>query len=121
MTADELLFFDGMPSSLALYETLRAHLLTACPQTQIKVGKTQISFSEKHLYACASLPRSKKDAGALILTLGLPDKVQEPSLIAFSQPYPGRWTHHFLLRSEQDFTVSLLRLIDAAHAFSLRK
>ena len=121
MTPEELLFFDAMPASLPLYGALRTHLLAACPGTTIKVSKTQISLSESHLYACISLPRRKKDAGSLVLTLGLPGEVQHPLLMAVSQPYPGRYTHHFLLRSKNDFTPELLQFISLAHAFALRK
>ena len=46
------------------------------PESKIKVQKTQITFSNRHVYACVSFLRVKKKAelpdSYFVLTLGLP-------------------------------------------------
>lgn len=121
MTGEELLFFDAAPASLALYEMLKERLLALYPQTRIKVSKTQISFSDKYIYACVSLPRRKQDAGGLVFSLGLPCETTNAALMAVSQPYPGRYTHHFLLKNANDFSSSLQQYTALAHSFCLSK
>lgn len=59
MTADELMFFNTMPGILPLYEILRDRLLTECPDTTLKVQKSQITFKAKYGYAFVSLRRMK--------------------------------------------------------------
>ena len=56
MELNELLFFDRMPRMLPVYETLRNELAQRYPQMKITVGKTQISFRSRYIFAMASLP-----------------------------------------------------------------
>ena len=53
MTPDELLFFDRHPAALPLYGELKDRILEEIPDARIKVGKTQISFFTKHMFAAA--------------------------------------------------------------------
>ena len=60
--ADVLLFFDGKPLELALYQALFRELETLFPEGSVRVQKSQISFYGRHLYGAASLPvRRRKD------------------------------------------------------------
>ena len=51
-------------------------LLRQFPATSTRVQKTQITFSDRHVYACVSFARVKKKAELpdpyLVVTLGLP-------------------------------------------------
>lgn len=51
------MFFHAMPLALPLYEILRHKLLTWCPDTTLKVQKSQITFKVKYGYVFASLRR----------------------------------------------------------------
>ena len=44
MNGDALLFFDGKPEELALYEALEERIFSQIKNVRLKVGKSQISF-----------------------------------------------------------------------------
>lgn len=54
MNGDALLFFDGKPEELALYEALEARIFSEIENVRLKVSKSQISFYNRHLFACVS-------------------------------------------------------------------
>lgn len=60
MDWDTLPFFDQHPDALPLYEALEQQILAGIPDVRIKVQKTQISFYNRHLFACASFLRVKR-------------------------------------------------------------
>ena len=72
---DELFFFEQHREAYSLYEALEEELIRRFPETRIRVQKTQITFSNRHVYACVSFMRVKKKAELpepyLVLTLGL--------------------------------------------------
>lgn len=91
-TADAGMFFDGHPEELALYEALFRRMDGAFPEGTVKVQKSQISFYGRHLFAAASLPvRRRKDwpKMCLMVTVGLPYRLDSPRVAAASEPYPG--------------------------------
>ena len=121
-TADAGMFFDGHPAELALYEALFRRMDGAFPEGTVKVQKSQISFYGRHLFAAASLPvRRRKDwpKMCLMVTVGLPYRLDSPRVVAASEPYPGRWTHHLLLTAPEDVD-GLLAAWLAAGALSTR-
>lgn len=124
MNTDSLFFFDGSPHALALYETLETTILARYPDTEVRVQKTQISFYSRHMFACVSLPRRKAEGYGrdyLLLTLGLPEKLDSPRVMMASEPYPGRWTHHIPLLEPEDVDGKILSWIDDAYRFSAAK
>ena len=56
---DAMQFFDRRPRELALYQDFERKVLAACPDTHIRVQKTQITFENRHGFAFVSLPRRK--------------------------------------------------------------
>ena len=125
LNPDVLLFFSGHLEALPIYEALTAHILRAWPGTAVRVGKTQISFYEKHMFACVSFARvlrkSELPPAYLVLTLGLPEMLDSPRIAVRVEPYPGRWTHHIVLSSPEDLDGEMLGWLDRAHAFSQKK
>ena len=118
MTQDELLFFDAMPGALPLYDALRAHL-TAFPGVTVKVAKTQITFLHRYGFAFVSLRRMRGcPAVFLILTLGLPQRLDSPRIAVATEPYPGRWTHHIILSDLAQLDGELLDWCRAAYEFA---
>lgn len=122
---DALLFFDRAPAALPLYEALTERLLAQCPDTAIRVQKTQITFVHRHVYACASLQRVRRKAELpdpyLVVTLGMPVPLDSPRVAAQSEPYPGRWTMHIVLGSPEDADEELLTWLRQAYDFAARK
>ncbi len=118
-----LSFFAGRPEEEVLGRTVTQWIVTALPQTTVRVQKTQITFQNRHVFAALSLPRRARDraAHALTLTLGLPVRLDTPRVMMAAEPYPGRWTHHLLLSGPQDLDEELLGWVRAAAAFAQTK
>lgn len=122
---DTLLFFDGHADLFPLYAALEARLLAKYPQVNIRVQKTQISFSSRHFFACVSFLRPRKKAelpaSYFVLTLGLPGPLSSPRVAAQTEPYPGRWTVHIVLSTAADLDAELFGWMDRAYAFAEEK
>ena len=125
ITNDELFFFDGKPSALPLYEAFRQKVFAEISDVNIKAGKTQISFSNKHNFAFVSfLPvRKAKDRpdSYIVVTFGLKHKIESPRIEAAVEPYPNRWTHHVLVAEEEEIDDELMAWVKEASVFSAGK
>ena len=75
-----LAFFDGRPEEAALARALLRGILSALPETQVQVQKTQITLKHRHVFAALSLPRRSRDRKdhKLPLTLGLAHRLASP-------------------------------------------
>ena len=118
--SDVLFFFDGKPAALPLYQALFHCIEFAFPAASVKVQKTQISFYDRHFFLAVSLPRRKRDAGILV-TIGLPGRLESPRVAVASEPYPNRWTIHIPVGEEAQIDGELLGWIKEAHNFALTK
>ena len=124
MDAGTLLFFEGHMDSLPLYEKLEERILSEIDNVRIKVQKSQISFYGRHLFAAASLPvRRRKDwpKMCLMVTVGLPYRLDSPRVVAASEPYPGRWTHHVLVTEADQIDEELMGWLREAWDFAESK
>lgn len=125
MDADSLLFFDKHMDAVPLYETLENRILKEIENVQIKVQKSQISFYNKHLFACVSFARvrKKKDCPAsyIVVTFGLDHKLESPRVEIATEPYPNRWTHHLLVADTEEIDDELMAWIREAAIFSNTK
>ena len=125
MDADVLLFFDSHMDALPLYEALKNRIGKEIPDVRVKVQKSQISFYNRHLFACVSFARvrKKKDCPPvwLVVTIGLDHKLESPRIDVATEPYPGRWTHHIVIGSVEEIDGELLGWIREAAEFSARK
>lgn len=119
MTIEELTFVP--PAAHVLYDTLRSKLLDACPDTTIRVMKTQITFQAKYGYAFVSLPRRKSEAGGLIVSFGLGRRAEHPRIRMAVEPYPGRWTHHTLCMRPAEIDEQMMSWLTEVYAFGQRK
>lgn len=123
-TPDKLRFLETVPGALALYAPLEDWLLTARPNAVIKVQKTQISFYDRHLFACASFMRLRPKAMLpdpyLVVSFGLSYPLEDPRVLAV-QPYPNRWTHHVLLSAPEQVDEQLLGWLQEAAEFAVLK
>lgn len=122
---DTLLFFSGHERALATYRALEEVLYRTFPLVNKRVQKTQITFFQRHVFACVSFARVKRKAeqpeGSLVLTLGLPAPLDSERVAVKTEPYPGRWTHHIILRRPEELDGELLSWIRAAYAFAEAK
>ena len=123
--ADTLLLFNQQPSALLLLAALEDAICARFPETKRRVQKTQISYSHRTVFACASLARVKRKAELpqtwLTLSLGLPYPLESARAAAKTEACPGRWTTHFVLGAPEDLDEELLSWLEEAYAFSERK
>ncbi|MCL2544815.1 MAG: DUF5655 domain-containing protein [Clostridia bacterium] len=124
MNVELLSFFAKMPEAFPLYEAVAARVCGALANVGVQVKKTQISFVNKHLFACVSLPfRRMKDRPDvyIILTFGLNHRVEHPRIAQSTEPYPGRWTHHVLIQSEDEIDEQMMEWVCEAYHFAMIK
>ena len=125
LDADTLLFFDGHPDALEVYRAFEELLYRAFPVVNKRVQKTQITFYNRHVFACVSFARVKRKAelpeGWMTLTLGMPAPLGSPRVAVKSEPYPGRWTHHFVLSRPEELDAELTAWVREAYAFAESK
>ena len=123
--ADTLLLFNAQPGALPLLSALEDAIFTRFPETKRRVGKTQISYYHRFVFACVSLARVKRKAELprtwLTLSLGLPYPLESARAAAKTEACPGRWTTHFVLGAPEDLDEELLSWLEEAYAFSERK
>ena len=125
MDEQVLLFFDKVPDALPLYAELERRILAEYPDTRNKVQKTQISFYNRHLFACVSFAKVRKKADRpdsyIVVTFGLEHRVDSPRIDIATEPYPNRWTHHVLISDLSEIDDELMGWIREAAEFSDRK
>ena len=59
---DTLMFFDAHPEALPLYLAFEDLLFASFPVVNKRVQKTQITFSNRHVFACVSFARVRRKA-----------------------------------------------------------
>lgn len=118
---DAMQFFDRRPRELALYQDFERKVRAACPDTHIRVLKSQITFENRHGFVFVSLPRRKVQEPTIVVSFGLPYRVDSPRIWVASEPYPNRWTHHVLVSDELQMDDELMGWIGQAAAFAAAK
>ncbi len=108
LTGDVAAFFDQHEVVYPLYGLFCEKLLVEFPDTRGKVQKSQISYYNRHLYACVSFLKVRKKAELsedyFVLMLGLPAPLESGRVAAKTEPYPGRWTTHFVISDPPTWT-----------------
>ncbi len=123
---DKLLrFFDQMPEALPLYQKFEREVLSRVEDVHIKVQKTQITYSNRHVFACVSFAKVRKAKERppvyIVVTFGLAYKKESPRIDIATEPYPNRWTHHVLVSREEEIDGELLGWVEEAAVFSAAK
>ena len=125
MNQDTLMFFEGKPEALALYQNFAEKLFSEVGQVQVRVQKTQIAFSNGHNFAFVSfLPVRKakeRPQHYIVVTFGLGHQVESPRIDGAVEPYPNRWTHHVLISREAEIYGELMGWVREAAEFAARK
>ena len=127
MDFDTMAFFEAQkhPEALPLYEALEGRILAEVDGVRIKVQKSQITFYNRHLFACASFARVRRKAELppcwLVVTVGLARRLDSPRVAVATEPYPGRWTHHIVIRAPAEVDDELMGWVREAAAFAAAK
>ena len=122
LDADALMFFDQHMDILPLYQAFEELLSDSFSVVNKRVQKTQITFSNRHVFACVSFARVKRKAELpmrfIVITLGLPAPLDSERVAVKTEPYPGRWTHHFVVSTPEELDEELLSWIKTAYTFA---
>lgn len=122
---DILLFLDGHPKAIALYLAFEKLFCLSFPAVNRRIRKTQVSFSNRYVFACLSFAKVKPAAmlpeGYIVLTLGLPEPLDSDRVAVRTEPRPGRWTHHIVVSRPDELDEELLSWITAAYDFAAAK
>ena len=123
MTQDELQFFAGHGAALPIYTELRSRVFAQWPDVEVRVARTQITFKARYGFAFVSTRRMGRRCPEvfIIVSFGLHREVSSPRILAASEPYPGRWTHHVIVSDLSEIDVELLGWISEAHDYALVK
>lgn len=124
LTGDVLFFFEDHLEALPLYEAFEAQV-EQLGEVNIRVQKTQITFSNRHNFASVSFLPARKAKNRpkvyITVTFGLGRRVDSPRIDIATEPYPGRWTHHVLVSSTEEIDSELMGWIREAYDFSADK
>lgn len=120
-----LFFFEKDPAALPLYEAFEQAVCALVPNVEIRVQKTQITYTNPRVFAAVSfLPARRKALRPehyITITLGLNRRLDSPRVDAASEPYPARWTHHLMIASAEEIDGELLEWVAEAAVFSAGK
>lgn len=122
---DTLMFFDGHQDALKLYQAFEDLLYSTFPNVNKRVQKTQITFSNRHVFACVSFAQVKRKSelpkGYMTVTLGLPAPLDSDRVAVKTEPYPNRWTHHIVISRSEELDRELLSWVSDAYTFAEAK
>ena len=122
---DTLQFFEVMPGALPLYEQLLELVRQTVGPFSIRVQKTQITWSNRYVFACISFakvrPAKLRPQTYLVVTFGLDHRVESPRIDIATEPYPHRWTHHVLISAPEEIDGELIGGVREAYDFSAAK
>ena len=125
LDADALIFFDQHMDILPLYQAFEELLFDSFPVVNKRVQKTQITFSNRHVFACVSFARVKRKTELpmrfIVITLGLPAPLDSERVAVKTEPYPGRWTHHIVVNKPEELDEELLSWVREAYDFAAVK
>ena len=125
LESDTLMFFDLHQNALSLYQTFEELLYASFPVVNKRVQKTQITFYNRHVFACISFARVKRKAelpeGYMVITLGLHRPLESERVAAKTEPYPGRWTLHIVVSRPEELDEELISWIREAYDFANTK
>jgi hypothetical protein len=92
-------WFEGAEKAAVLFAVVR-ECIDGIGDYRLRVHKTQISFSNRVIFAVAWMfPLTKHGKNPLMLGIALRRQVPSPRWRGIVEPYPGRWMHHLELNS----------------------
>lgn len=122
---DALFFFDQNPAALHLFEAFEGRLQQKVGEFSVRVQKTQITYSNRYVFACVSFLKVRKARQRppvyIVVTFGLDHPLESPRIDAAVEVSPHRWTHHVLVSDVKEIDEELLNWVQQAYQFSAEK
>ncbi|TFD45880.1 hypothetical protein E3T33_06435 [Cryobacterium sp. TMT1-2-1] len=103
-------YFSGRDlRSRELFDRVRSAIESIGPAT-MRVRRSQVAFRRRVAFAWTWLPGQylRGDVAPLVLTIDLHRRDESPRWKEVVEPRPGRFTHHFELRSVADIDEQVL-------------
>lgn len=117
-----LFFFRENLNALPMYQKFEECVCSIVKDVEIKTQKTQISFYNRHMFACVSFARIRKKSMRpdcyIVITFGLDHKVQSSRIDVATEAQPNRWTHHVLISELSEIDDELMGWVKEASIFS---
>jgi len=109
-------FFADRKEQFLIYKAIKSAIKLLGP-VKIEIMHSQISFGAKKEFAWIWLPKTwaKRPKNSLVLTIGLRRKIASHRIAEAVEPYPGRWTHHIIIESEDDLDEDVLKWLQEAY------
>lgn len=118
-------FFSRNQRVIPIYQAFKQQVSSQYPEVSFYVQKTQITFTNRHVFACVSFLRVKRKSELpdpyLIITLGMPAMIHTDRPVVITGPYPGRWTTHVVIGSLDDLDEEFYSWVDQAYHFAMDK
>jgi len=114
-------FFEKMPQAQPIFELFAQKVLSEFSDVHMTIHKTQISFANRHVFACVWLPvrKMKNRPGIyLVISFGLDHLVADPRIVEAAEPYPQRWMHHVIVQDCREIDAQLMGWIRQAYQFA---
>lgn len=115
--------FSRKPEYLPVVRAFLLGALERWPDTEIVTQKSQVGLRDPRPY-CALWPPTHggiRDRNCVMLSLFLPRQLESPRIAAAVEPYPGRWTTHFCLKTPEDLDEELWAWTEEARRFRCKK
>lgn len=110
-------FLLGRPRETAIYEAVLMHLQSVFSDVQVKLDRTQAAFIRQTQFAWIWLPRTKKDAGKLMVSFALPQRHVVDRMAWVAAERPGKYVHHIAVSSPEELDEELRQWLEAAYMF----
>lgn len=125
MNEQTLFFFKDNLTAIPLYQAFEERVCAAIKDVEIKVQKTQISFYNRHMFACVSFAKVRKKSMRpdcyIVITFGLDHEVLSPRIDVATEARPNRWTHHVLISDASELDDELMGWVKEASSFAESK
>ncbi len=109
-------FFTGAPTGAAVFGWTSGVVAGLGPAV-VRLSATQVAFRHRIGFAWIWLPGAwlAHPGAEVVLSLGLPHRVDSPRWKQVVAPYPGRWMHHLEVRDPVDLDDELAGWVAAAY------
>ena len=123
MSDEEIAFLAAYPEGLALYAHIRGRILTACPDVEIRVRRTQVGFFANcgfaYVWYLARKPNGVPQAHIMLgFVLDVPIKSDRFS--ASGEMAPNRWAFHLPIHTAEDLDDEVMSWLVQAYQFGCR-
>ncbi|MGG3562804.1 DUF5655 domain-containing protein [Neobacillus rhizosphaerae] len=113
-------FFSNQEHLITLFLAVYQMIQSIAP-VSFDVNKSQISFGTKPKFAWVWQHKpwlNKRPENAIVLTFCVGRYIEHDQIVEATEPYPGRWIHHLMIRDKSELTSDVNKWLEEAYRFS---